>query len=193
MPDQAGRLETALWLVLADAIPLLGRIHDEFAPNAAAKGKPLHITLLYPFVTRDEIDEPLVTRLKQFFSSRSPLAFALARVAEFPEASVVYAAPEPDHQLCDYMTALWQEFPDTPPYGTFEPEPRPVPHATLGYAATREQRDEARARASAVLPVDVTASHASLWEEFEPDRWRERCRFAFAAKPAVSGERRASP
>jgi 2'-5' RNA ligase len=179
MPDPEGRLETALWLVLDDAIPLLGAIHDEFAPNAAAKGKPLHVTLLYPFVPRDEIDGPLVTRLERFFSSRPPLAFALARVAEFPEAGVVYAVPEPDQHLCDYMTALWHEFPDTPPYRTSEPDPRPVPHATLGYVSTGERRNAARARASAVLPVEVTASHASLWEEAEADRWRERYRFAF--------------
>jgi 2'-5' RNA ligase len=176
--QQSGSLETFVTLVLADASPALAEAHDELYPMRVGEGIPLSLTLLYPFVPRDELRDEHLETLRGFFAARRPLEFDLVRLAEFPGA-VIYAVPEPEDELRATMRALWALFPDYPPYG--KPGNDPPPHATLALlgddpAAVREA---ARKRVEPLLPVRCLAREASLFEEYEPDRCRVRETFPF--------------
>jgi 2'-5' RNA ligase len=170
---EARELETFVTLVLADSAPELAEAHDELYPVRVDEGIPLSLTLLAPFVPRDELGEEHLETLCEFFAVRRPLEFDLVRLAEFP-GLVVYAAPEPEEELRATMRALWALFPDYPPYG--EPGSDPPPHATLAQLGDDPEavREAVRRRVEPLLPVHCVAGEAALFEEYEPDRCRVR-------------------
>jgi 2'-5' RNA ligase len=166
-------LETFVTLILADSAPELAEAHWETYPERVPDQIPLSLTLLYPFVPRDELTEEHLQTLREFFAPRRPLVFDLTRLDEFPGV-VVYAVPEPDEELRTMMRALWALFPQYPPYG--RPDSDPPPHATLAQmkgdpGATREAVTR---RVEALLPAHCVVHEASLMEEFELDRCRVR-------------------
>jgi 2'-5' RNA ligase len=175
---EARALETFLTLVLADSSPELAEAHDELYPLRVDEGIPLSLTLLAPFVPRDELREEHLETLRRFFAARRPLEFDLVRLAEFP-GLVIYAAPEPEDELRATMRALWALFPEYPPYG--RPGSDPPPHATLAQLGDDPDavREAVARRVEGVLPVHVLAREAALFEEYEPDRCRVRETFPF--------------
>jgi hypothetical protein len=178
VPAADGHLETGVTLVLADGAPALAEAHDELYPLRVSEGIPLSLTLLYPFAPRDSLTDAHLETLGAFFSGRRPLVFDLTRLAEFPDA-VVYAVPEPDDELRATMRALWELFPDYPPYG--RPGSDPPPHATLALLDKEPAAilDAVARRVDGLLPAHFVAREASLIEEHEPDRWRVRATFPF--------------
>jgi 2'-5' RNA ligase superfamily len=178
-PD--GELETYLTLVLADQNPALAAAHDEVYPDRVPERIPLSVTLLYPFAVRSEVQLYRET-LRSFFDSQPPLDFALARLAQWEESGAVYAVPEPEQPLRDLMHALWQLFPQFPPYG--EEGSDPPPHASLTYtggddrAATLARVEQ---RLDGLLPARFHITEAALMEETEPDRWSLRETFRLRA------------
>jgi 2'-5' RNA ligase len=171
-------LETFVTLILADTAPELAKAHWETYPERVPEQIPLSLTLLYPFVPRDELTEEHLQTLREFFAPRRPLVFDLTRLDEFPGV-VVYAVPEPDEELRATMRALWALFPEYPPYG--RPDSDPPPHATLAQikgdsGATREA---VARRVAALLPAHCVVHEASLMEEYKLDRCRVRETFPF--------------
>jgi 2'-5' RNA ligase len=170
-------VETALVLVLDDAGPF-EEIRREFAAWSIARGIPFHITLLFPFAPQSELTEDVLADTRAFFAARRPFEFELTSVAMWPQD--VYAVPEPDDELRDCMYSLHERFPRWPPYGGIHDTV--VPHATLG-----EDLDAAAVypgierRLSRHLPRHYRADTATLIEEYERDRWRERERISFGA------------
>jgi 2'-5' RNA ligase len=168
-------LETAVVLVLSQFSSELTALHAEYHPAAVARGIPLHITLLSPFVPRQALTDSVIATLRTFFAERAPLSFELARIDAFPDA--LYAAPEPAAELIDLINELALEFPETPPYGgAFA---HPIPHATL--AEEGHTAEKLRRAAASLLPVPCEVTYASLLEEHEPERWTERERFPLAS------------
>jgi 2'-5' RNA ligase len=160
-------LRTALVLVLDDARPALEPVRFEFHADAVARGIPLHITVLFPFVSRVDVPD---RALEELCSSFAPLEFSLTRLSEFPD--VVYAVPEPDDELLALIRAVHERFPDTPPYeGAFQDV---VPHATLAEGVPRETVER---RCASLLPLACHADEVTLLVERAPDRWSEARRF----------------
>ena len=176
-------LKTAIVLVLAQFSAGLTALHAEFYPEAVAKRVPLHLTLLSPFVPRRTLTGEVVSALRGFFAERPRVSFELTRIDHFP--GVLYAAPEPADGLVELIEALASAYPETPPYGGAYPEP--VPHVTLAEVSEGAEQERVRARlriaTASLLPVRCELAYASLLEEHQPDRWRERERFPFATRP----------
>jgi len=173
-------LETAVVLVLSQFSPELTALHAEYHSAAVARGIPLHITLLSPFVPRRVLTDSVIATLRTIFAERAPLSFELTRIDAFPDA--LYAAPEPAGELIDLIDDLALAFPETPPYGgAFA---RPIPHATLAVPTEegegKNTGERLRGAAAALLPVACEVTYASLFEEHEPERWREGERFSLA-------------
>ena len=166
-------METALVIVLEDAEPF-DEVRRAFAVETFALGIPFHVTLLSPFAPREELTQALLDDVRSFFAVQESFEFELARIAAWPR--VVYAVPEPDDAIRACMRALFERFPQWPPYGGVHAEV--VPHATLG-----EEIDaasvlaEIERRVAPHLPRRCQAQDVALLEEFAPDRWRERERF----------------
>jgi 2'-5' RNA ligase len=174
-----GELETLVTLILADQAPALAEAHDELYPVRVREAIPLSLTLLYPFVPRDSLTDGHFTALQDLFAARSPFAFELTHVAEFPDI-VMYAVPEPDDDLRATMRALWALFPDYPPYGRAGSDP--PPHATLAQLDYDPDtvRNAVPKRVEGLLPARFDVREATLMEEHRPDRWRVRASFPFA-------------
>jgi len=158
---------TALVIAIEDAEPF-DEVRRELAVEQVAPGIPFHVTLLFPFGKLED-------EARAFFAERAPLEFALTRVAAWPE--VVYLVPEPDGELRACMRALFDRFPEFPPYGGIHEEV--IPHATLGQGVDGHAlRDEIERRLAPHLPHRCQARDVSLLEELASGRWRERDRFA---------------
>jgi hypothetical protein len=127
------------------------------------------------------LTDSVTATLRTFFAERAPLSFELARIDAFPDA--LYAAPEPAGELIDLINELALEFPETPPYGGAFAQP--IPHATLAEQTEGSERERTaeklREAAASLLPVPCEVTYASLLEEHEPERWRERERFSLAS------------
>lgn len=167
-------MKTALVLVLPEAFASLEPVRALFDSVAVVCGIPLHVTVLSPFVAREELSEAVLDRVRQLFAGLPPMEFELARVDTFP--GVVYAAPEPDDELRRCIAATCRAFPETPPYGGAFTEI--VPHATLALVPPGgDQADlsrRIRAHVEPLLPIRCRAETVSLLVEHEPNRWRER-------------------
>ena len=174
-------LTTAVVLVLSRFSPELTSLHAEYHAAAVARGVPLHITLLSPFMPRRALNDSVVATLRTFFAKRAPLSFELARIEAFPDA--LYAAPEPAAELIDVIDELALAFPETPPYGGAFAQP--IPHATLAVPTEGSEgehtAEKLRSASASVLPVPCEVTYASLLEEHEPERWTERERFSLAS------------
>jgi 2'-5' RNA ligase len=169
-------LSSAL-VILLDGSGGFDEVRREHAVEVVAWGIPFHVTLLSPFAPRDELTAELLSETRAFFAAWRPFEFELARIATWPR--VVYAVPEPDDELRDLMQALFARFPQWPPYGGIHDEV--VPHATLGEEVDAAAvRDEIERRVAPLLPRRCQARDVALLEEFEPERWQERERFALS-------------
>ena len=158
---------TALVLTIEDAEPF-DEVRREFAAEQVGLGIPFHVTLLFPF-------GELADEARAFFAERAPFQFALTRVAAWPD--VVYLVPEPDDELRACMRALFDRFPEWPPYGGIHEEV--IPHATLAEGVDGPAvRGEIERRLAPHLPHRCQARDVSLLEELDARTWRERERFA---------------
>jgi 2'-5' RNA ligase len=166
-------LRTYVGLILGGQNAELAAAHDELYPERVAEHIPLSITLLYPWIPVDDLDEAELDRLSSFLAARPTFEFELTRVAEFPGV-VVYAVPEPDEELRGLMRALWARHPDLPPYG--KPGSDPPPHATLARLDVPPARtlEGVRTRVAELLPARFVASEVTVMEEIEPDVWHVR-------------------
>jgi 2'-5' RNA ligase len=181
MSEASDGLRTGVSIVLRDALAALEPHHRELHPVHAAAGIPLHITLLFPFVPRQEVTDAHERRLEELFRSRAALEFDLVSIACFP--AVVYAVPSPDVGLQQLMRAVWDEFPEAPPYGGAFSDP--PAHATIALVKDGESvHDVARsveARVGHLWPLRCVVKDVSLIEEYEHARWREARSFALGS------------
>ena len=173
-------MDTAITLFLDDQAPELAKAHDELYPERIDEHIPLSLTLLYPFAPSDELDDDYLKMARDFFASRHPLSFDIARVAQWPDGGAVYGAPEPEGQLRATMRALWELFPEFPPYRGAVDDPRP--HASL----TLDGGDDpdtllarVEERLAGLLPAHFEVGEAVLMEEHEQDVWHVTHTFPF--------------
>lgn len=151
-----------------------------FLERAVARRLPAHITLLYPFVDADAVDEGLRAALGSLYAGAEPFPFELARVGAF-EAHV-WLAPEPRERFVELIRRTWGCFPDSRPYGAAVADSEPVPHLTVGEGADVEAlRAEAERELGPALPIACTADSVTLLEEQPDGTW------AFCAAFALGG------
>ena len=131
---------------------------------SAARGVPAHITILFPFLPADELDEAAP---RELFTRFPAFDFALDRVERFEDGHV-WLHPDPSWRFADLTAAVWQRWPDRPPYeGAFD---EVIPHLTVS---------DTPLELELALPVACRAHEVVLIEEEEPDgNWTTQARFA---------------
>jgi len=157
-------VRTALVIVVPEAEPVVGALRSRY-DDADETGIPAHVTLLSPFGDRDD-------GLAELFARFAPFEFALTEVRRWPD--VVWLAPEPADPFVELTRALVERYPEHPPYERAHAEV--IPHLTVGFR--REVPTEVDAQLREGLPIAARGTHVVQLEEFAPDRWRERRRFA---------------
>jgi 2'-5' RNA ligase len=164
-------IETALVVLVPEAEALVRPFRDQHDPSAAA-GMPAHITLLYPFKPPNEIDDATLENLRRCFRRFAPIRFSLGTIRRFP-VEVLYLAPNPDGPFRQLTLAIWDAYPETPPYGGKWSDI--VPH--LSVACLKDDRRLDRITSDLVqasrgkLPIQATASEVALMDN-QSGRWR---------------------
>jgi len=146
--------------------------HRRRLDPAGAWGVPAHVTVLFPFVPPAELDDGVLTRLRQAVRSVAAFDCVFARTEWFGD-ELLWLAPEPDEPFRRLLATIWAEFPDHPPYAGEEPDP--TPHLTVG-GPLRDATAELLAAEAAVrpgLPVHTRVDQALLMAGTrEPGSWR---------------------
>jgi 2'-5' RNA ligase len=149
---------TALIVPVPEAEPVVGPWRATL-DRAASWGVPAHITVLYPFLAPGDIDETVLSALRQIAAAVPRFGCALTHVGWFGER-VVWLAPRPQEPLRDLTHAVWRRFPGAPPYGgAFD---KVVPHLTVGHDAALPRLRRAADAVAARLPVHAAVSSLRL-------------------------------
>jgi len=122
-------------------------------------GVPAHVTILFPFLQPEAVDEEHLAALFRPFPA---FDFVLDRFERF-EDGTPWLHPTQSARFVDLTAAVWQRWPDVAPYeGSFD---EIIPHVTVSV-------DEVP------LPIACRAAEVALIEESEEDdRWSPRRSF----------------
>ncbi|WP_327033377.1 2'-5' RNA ligase family protein [Micromonospora ureilytica] len=100
--------QTALIVPIPEAEEAVGGFRASLDP-AASWGVPAHVTVLYPFLPPQRINEQALAVLRETFAEIPRFDVALTHVGWFGDA-VVWLAPQPDRPFRDLTEAVWQRF-----------------------------------------------------------------------------------
>ncbi len=159
---------SAVVVPVPDAEPAVGTwraTHDA----SAAFGMPPHITVLYPFLPEDRLNQIVVDRLKEICADTHVLDVELKEARRFP--GMLYLAPEPDDGFRRLTEAVAREWPQVPPYGGAYDDN--VPHLTVAQDLSKHELDDVDEAVTAALPINTRLMSASLYV-FDGVRWRVR-------------------
>lgn len=120
--------ETALITRVPEAERYIARYRERYDPSAR-RNVPAHVTILYPFMAKDLVDEQVLSTLRDIANAVPSFSYRMARMRRFPVA--LYLEPDPDHPFSALTDAIFRAFPDYPPFdGKFETV---VPHVTVAH------------------------------------------------------------
>jgi 2'-5' RNA ligase len=162
---------SALIVAVPEAERLVGPWRLRY--DNASLGIPAHVTLLFPFVPAEELDEHLFDELRELFAQQPSFFIAFPRVARFPE--VVWLAPEPAEPFLRLTELIVGRYPDYPPYDGVHDDV--IPHLTVA-VGDRTLQDQVDAALTPHLPIADEVREVVLLEEQPDGLWRRRERFA---------------
>jgi len=169
--------ESALVVLVPEAEVLVQPFRDKYDPSAAM-GMPAHVTLLYPFLAPDEIGSAVLADLRTCFRRFPPFRFTLAETRRFP--GVLYLGPEPDEPFRELTVAIWNRYPDYPPYGGRHIEI--VPHLSVAFLADEQEVDaiatEFLRASTGQPPIQATTREAALMDN-SSGHWQVRSKLHF--------------
>lgn len=143
---------TAVLVLVPAAEPVVGALRDELDPSAR-QGVPAHVTVLFPFVPAQSVDDTTVGTLRRAVRDVPPFSFRLDRVGWFGD-DFVWLGPDPVAPFAELTERTFRAFPHHPPY---EGEHEPVPHLTVGYRR-HSSLEALRAAADQLAPqLPITA------------------------------------
>jgi 2'-5' RNA ligase len=139
--------------------------------RAAGWGVPAHVTVLYPFLPPERIDDDVLASLRAAVATVPRFATSFDDVRWFGD-TVVWLAPRPDLPFRRLTAAVHERFPHIPPYeGEFGDDP--VPHLTIAHNAPRTVLADAAEAVAAHLPIRATVEVVRLIAgSTEPNSWR---------------------
>ncbi len=166
--------ETALVVTVPEAEPLVSEWRAQH-DWSAQRGVPAHITILYPFVPTELVDDGVLGQLRDLFAAEPAISFELARVARFPE--VAWLAPEPSGPFRHLIELVAASFPDYPPYeGAHDVV---IPHLTVAEGGP-DLQERVEAAIASHLPIRAYTRDIAFLHEDDEGLWREAHRFALS-------------
>ena len=120
--------ETALICRVPEAERYIAGYRQRFDPSAR-RNVPAHVTVLYPFMAPALVDAEVVATLRRIARATPAFDYRMRETKRFPVA--LYLAPDPDRPFSALMDAIYEAYPDYPPFeGKFETV---VPHITVAH------------------------------------------------------------
>ncbi len=136
---------------------------------AAGWGVPAHVTVLYPFLAPERIDQAELELLARAVRTVPRFDIELTRVEWFGD-SVIWLAPEPDAPFRALTAAVWNRFPEAPPYGGEHADN--MPHLTVGHGGPAFLLREADEAVRPQLPIKASVGEARLiCGSRQPNSW----------------------
>ena len=136
-------------IIVPISVPVtITRLRERMDPSAA-QGVPAHVTLLYPFMSVDGLDDEVRRKVGRIVATEPAFTVHFRQISRFP--NVVYLPPDPPDPFRRLTTALAAEFPDYPPYEGAYPEV--VPHMTVAQDVPADFYAAAEHALPACLPV----------------------------------------
>ena len=176
------RNPTALIVAVPEVESLVAGFRTEHDP-ACSEGVPAHVTLLYPFLPRFQLTEPVLGTLRAEFAGGAAFRTMFSEVRRFP--GVLYLAPRPDAPFRELTDSIVRLFPQAPPYGGQFPDV--VPHLTVAHASDAKRLEDIEAEFLVVaheqLPIHADVREVVLIEKRD-GRWHTRLVFPLG-KPAA--------
>lgn len=166
---------TAILIPIHQLEPALRPFRDRHLRGSATKLPP-HVTVFYPFLPPEQIDDAARARLKALFASLPPIACTLGTTGRFAQGSVLYLAPEPAEPFLALGRKIGQTFPAAGP-----DRREPVMHVTIAQGGPAEKLDELdaefRREHGGAMPWRVEAREACLYAKVA-GAWRLEAAFA---------------
>ncbi|WP_433288519.1 2'-5' RNA ligase family protein [Micromonospora sp. CA-244673] len=160
--------ESALIVAVPEVERAVGRFRSAL-DIAASWGVPAHVTVLYPFLPPDRINDDVLAILSQIFEATPRFDISFAEVKWFGD-TVVWLSPQPDGALRLLTAAVWRRFPEAPPYAGAHADA--VPHLTIGHDAPKRVLAQAAEAVAGHLPIRATVEAVRLIAGApEPDSW----------------------
>jgi 2'-5' RNA ligase len=166
-------VETAVVIAFPELSLVVDDWRERTSDDRPSIGVPPHVTLLYPFVPAEQVDESVIAELTPLFAATQQFAVEFRELRRWP--GMAYLAPEPAEPFTRLTEAIVERWPDYPPYeGIHEIV---ISHLTVAYGDDALMA-EVEADVTPKLPIGAHVTEAVLLEELEPDvLWRERVRF----------------
>lgn len=131
-------LETALLIVPPREVQVFSfPLREQYDNEAFNKNVPAHITLLYPFVAPDDLDQA-IEKLREVCAQFPPFELTLDRYGSFQDA--IFLEPSNAEPVMRLYQHLAGAFPEYPIYGG-EHGPDLHPHLTLARFKKPEEAD----------------------------------------------------
>ncbi|HWG25365.1 2'-5' RNA ligase family protein [Actinospica sp.] len=156
---------SALLLQLPDVAPHLKPWIDWWPHD----GFTTHVTILVPFLPDSEIDEGVLGELRTLFAGFAAFDVTFAKAARFP--TVLYLAPEPEQPFRDMTAAVYERWPQCPPYAGKYPDA--TPHASVVYDRTEAEYEDVARELGTRLPLRTRAAAVDLLI-YDGSRWNVR-------------------
>jgi hypothetical protein len=129
----------------------------------------------------EAVDARVELRLQGLIAGVPAFSFALTRVAELADAVVLL--PEPAAPFAALTRALWDEWPECPPFGGAYDDV--APHVVVAIDPPAADRAAIKATLTPRLPQPCCAAQVLLVEETPAGPLRERRRFALGVPPSA--------
>ena len=163
--------DSALLVSISEAEPVVGALRLAHDP-VASEGVPAHVTVLYPFVPRDELTSDERVAVAEVFGAIPAFDYRFEQVRRFG-STTVYLVPEPAAPFARLTEATHARWPQYPPYGgAFDAV---IPHLTVADGlegpAVDALEEAARSALSHYGPIVGRAAEVTLitWDPME--RW----------------------
>ena len=155
--DRFEQQDSALIVPVPEAEPAVGRWRERFDPSASL-GVPAHVTVLFPFISGDDVDDATLDEIERLMSRISPFT------AEFRDVErhdgMVWIRPVPEAPFRALTAAVWDRWPDHPPYqGRFDDV---IPHLTIAEEASGPVPPDAVEDVSRHLPITTSVDTVEL-------------------------------
>lgn len=172
--------ESGLIVCVAQAESRVSALRDRFDASSRL-GVPAHITVLYPFMPPDQVDDAVLEKVRDVLSRVRPFQFTLAGVARF--AATAYLMPQPSLPFVELTEALVRRFPEFPPFGgAFKTV---IPHLTVAHGNVAEAASTEAELVVAMAeqgPIQAACTSVVLMEN-SSGLWREMHVFKLADLP----------
>jgi hypothetical protein len=175
--------ETALIVPIPEAEEAVGGLRATL-DRSASWGVPAHVTVLYPFLSPDKINDEVRAVVRDVIGRVPRFAITLAHAAWFGDTAV-WLAPQPDHPFRDLTAGVWRRFPQVAPYAGAHAEV--IPHLTIGHDTAPQVLSDAARAVSRHLPISATITFVRLIAG-TPDRspWHTLCEFPLGSASPYS-------